>query len=1012
MKKIFTELSVIACFLLLLLANTTYAQNITVKGTVKDEQNLPIPGVSVLVKGTSNGVQTDASGNYTINASGTSTLVFSSIGFVNQEVPINKRTSLDVKLSASSSELDQVVVMGYGTSKKRDLTGSIVKIEGKEVADKPNANPVASLQGKVAGLSVVNTGRPGQEPDIRIRGTVSRYQTKPLYVVDGIFNDDISFINPNDIESIEVLKDASSLAIFGVRGANGVIIVSTKQGKSGRLSINLNSSVGVKNIVNKPKLADADLFKALYDEQRANDGFTPYSSYAKFTGNTDWVSEIANKDAMVQNTNLSIQNSTEKSKFSLGLGQVYEEGLTKNELFKKYTFNLNNELTVFDNLKIKAGINGYKGVLPASGNSLGGEASFNSALHATPIVSAFNDALGVYNQLPSQIGGAQIGNPLVPIEAMKNTKINNTYRILGNISAELKFLKDFTLSVGYLGDFHVDKGRGYTPVINVYAAESNVVTPYSGNMITSVQQYNNTYRQLQQDYLLTYKKTLGDHDLSVLAGYTVNQSDYEAISGSVNQYVGKEQIPNDPRWWYLNVYPFGDPATRLSNSSQWDRATLSSLFRVLYNYKGKYFLNASFRRDETSQLPSNNRGQNFWAVGAAWDLTKEDFMKNQTALNYLKIKGSFGQLGNQYTTLNYPYYPLYKEGSTAVFGETLVPAYVLDYRNDSNLKWETVSSSEGGFELAALKNRFRFEAAYYTKSTKDLLVFVDNGTERFFTNAGKITNNGLEFSASWNDKISDKLSYSIGGNLTTVNNKVNSVFQDGFEIFDGPSITRAGLPIGSFYGYVVEGLYQSYADILSSAPSTLGAYAPGDFKYKDVNGDGKITPADRTVLGNPTPDFTYAFNGSVNYGNFSLGLEFQGVYGNEIWRDWGNGSTFAQFNYRQARENRWTGAGSSNWEPRLSEASGYNKLPSSYNIEDGSYLRLRNVQLAYSFNAFQLNKFQVKGLKVFLNAQNLYTWKKNSGFSPEAGGSPTQFNVDNGGYPVPRITTLGLSVNF
>lgn len=992
----------IFCFLALILL-PAYISGQVIKGKVLDKEGLGIPGAIVIALDSNTNTDTDFDGNFSINAKSGELLKISMIGFETLSVGA-KTTPMVITMQVSKSmQLDEIVVIGYGSAKKRDLTGSIVKIEGKTVADKPNANPVASLQGKVAGLSVVNSGRPGQEPDIRIRGTVSRNQTKPLYVVDGIFSTDISYINSNDIESIEILKDPSSLAIFGVRGANGVILVSTKQGKAGKMSINFNTSTGVKSIVGKPKVANAALFKELYDEQRVNDGAAPYAYYNLFNGDTDWINQLENKGAIVQNTNLSIQSATDNNKLSLGFGYLKEEGVIRNENLQKITFNVNDEIKVSDKLKFGIGLNGIKSKLPV-GNS------FGSALNATPIVNPYN-ADGVYNQLPVQIGGAQIGNPLIPVNEESDTKINNQFRFVGNVYGELKLLKDFTFRIGYSGDMDIRKGRSYVPLIDVFAAESDQVTPYSGRTLTSVSQYNTTVQNFQQDYLLTYNKKFGDHSLTFLAGYNSFQEYLESISGSVNQNIGGEPIPNDPRWWYLNVFPYGDQATRVSNSEQWERATTSTLFRALYNYKGKYIVNGSFRRDSSSELPKDTRDQNFWSIGAAWELGKEKFMEN-SGINSLKIKGSYGELGNQYNAVHYPYLPNYTTGASAVFGSTLVPAFVLAYRNTDNLKWETVTSYEGGFELTTFKDRLRFDATYYNKTTKDLLVFVTQGNENFYTNAGEIENKGFEFSTSWDEKISDKFSYSISGNLTTLNNRVNSVFEPGYEIFSGPTRTSAGNPIGSFYGYEVEGIYQSYADVLASPVSTLGSYGPGDFKYKDVNGDGTITTDDRKVIGNPTPDFTYGFSTSVNYDKFSLAIDLQGVYGNEVWRNWGNGSTFAQFNYREAREDRWTGAGTSNWEPRLSEASGYNKLNSTYNVEDGSYIRIRNVQLAYNFKPFSAQNITFQSMKLFLNAQNLHTWKHNSGFTPEAGGSPIEFSIDNGGYPLPVITSIGFSATF
>ena len=982
-----------------------YMSGQVINGKVSDNKGVGIPGAIIVAADSKTTADTDFDGNFSIKAKVGEVLKISMVGFDAVSVNATSETMAVKMQESKDTELKEVVVIGYGTAKKRDLTGSIVKVEGKIVADKPNTNPVASLQGRVSGLSVVNSGQPGAEPDVRIRGTVSRYNTKPLYVVDGIFTDNINFINANDIESMEILKDPSSLAIFGVRGANGVIIISSKKAKSGKTTVNYNTTMGVKSIVSKPSLANASQFKTLYDEQRVNEGAAPYAYYDKFTGDTDWIDAISNENASIVNHNLSLSNGTDKNKFYLGVGYVQDEGLIDYENYKKFTFNLNNELQISDAIKIGVGFSGVD-ARPAQLHSFGG------ALNATPIVEAYNSELGVYNQLPVQIGGAQIGNPLLYVEGTQGTQLNRETRFVGNVFAEFKLLKDLKFRAAYYADLGYNKGRGYTPVFNVYTAETDQLTLAGGNSQTSVNQYSNTYEKTQQDYLFTYNKTFGNHNLTAMAGYTRYYFGYESINGSVSQYIGKDPIPNDKRWWYLNVYPYGDPSSSRSSSGQYENGTVSYLARALYNYSGKYTLNASFRRDGSSAFTGNNRFQNFWSMGAAWDVSKEDFMQDQKIFDSLKIKGSYGELGNQYTSIQYPSYPNYTTGASAVFGETLVPAYILAYRSNPNLKWETVTSYEGGIEVGTLNNRLKLEATYFNKTTKDLLTFVDLGAESFYTNAGEIRNTGFEFSASWNEKVNDDFQYSISGNLTTLNNKVKSVYEEGFQVFDGPSILTAGAPIGSFYGYVVEGIYQSYSDVLSSTPSSLGDYGPGDLKYKDIDGDGKITPDDRTIIGNPTPDIMFGMSGSVTYKKFTLSADLQGVYGNEVWRDWGNGSTFAQFNYRTERLDRWNGAGTSNWEPRLNDGSGYNKQNSTYMIEDGSYVRLRNVQLAYDFDAKLLNKFYIQGLKLFINAQNPVTWNHNSGFTPEAGGSPISFGRDFGGYPLPAITTLGLNVTF
>jgi TonB-linked SusC/RagA family outer membrane protein len=993
-------------FALLLFASIqTFAQTNRVTGKVTGESGEALAGVSVTVKGSNTGTTTDANGNYTINVTNNSILVFSSVSHQTVEETVGSQTVINVSLKQVAQKIDEVVVIGYGTANKRDLTGSIIKVSGKDVADRPNTNPVASLQGKVAGLSIVNSGQPGQEPDIRIRGTGSLNQTKPLYVVDGIFNDNISYINPADIESMEILKDPSSLAIFGVRGANGVIIITTKKGKIGRTTVNLNSSIGFKNIVDKVKLTDAAGFKTLFDEENANEGNPPYADYNLFTGNSDWIDLISKENAIISSSNISVASGTETNKFYMSAGYIKEEGIIKYENLDKIILAISDELKINKAFKIGFNISGYRAMLPQIH-------SFSGALIATPIVEPFNSTFGVYNKLPELIGGPQIGNPLMGVEVTKNTSLPREQRLLGSVYAEVNFLKNFIFRANVLGDFGFNDGRNYTPLVNVYAAEINAVAAQSGFTRTRVDQYKNTYQKFQQDYLLSYKKQLGDHGLTLMGGFTTYFEDYSSINGSVLQSPSGDPIPNNKRWWYLNVFPYGDPSTRVANSSQWDRSTVSTLFRALYNFQGKYLLNASFRRDGSSEISPNNRYDNFWAVGGAWLVTKENFMGSQNIFDNLKVKASIGKLGNQYNAVHYPYYPNYVPGATAVFGELIVPAYQLAYRNNPNLKWETVNSYEGGVELDILKRKLHFEANYYRRKTNDLLAFVDDGSAQFYTNSGSIENKGFEFQANWSQTLKSGIGYNLSGNLTTIKNKVLSIFKPGYKINAGQSISEAGLPIGYFYGWVHDGIYQSNADKNGSPDASyFGAYGPGDIKYKDLNGDSKIDEKDRTLIGNPTPDFMYGFSGSVNYKGFDLGIEFQGVYGNEIWRSFGNGNSFAQFNYRTDRLNRWNGPGSSNWEPRVGDFA-INKVNSTYMIEDGSYIRLRNLQLGYTFNSSLLTKAHISSLRIYISGQNLKTWKNNSGFTPEAGGSAISFGIDGGGYPIPAITTFGLNVTF
>jgi TonB-linked SusC/RagA family outer membrane protein len=976
-----------------------------IRGRVVNSTGEPLSGVSIIIKGTQFGATTGNNGEYSITIPDANVvLVFSYVGYTPQEVVIGNKTTVNISLIATGANLSEVVVIGYGAANRRDLTGSITTVKGKEIADKPNNNPVASLQGKVAGLTVVNSGRPGQEPDIRIRGTNTINGVKPLYVVDGILNDNINFLNPADIESMEILKDPSSLAIFGVRGANGVIIINTKKARAGQLLVNVNSSVGIKRVTDRIGLTNAADFKTLLDEQLKNQGSAPFN-YANWQANTNWQDQIF-QDAVMNNNNVSITGATEKNRFYMGLGYSTEEGLIKHEKLTKFTLNLNDEFLVSKALKFGFTFNGYRAHLPTNKD-------VGSAIKAAPIAPVYNMEYGLYHTLP-EFQRAQVYNPMDNIELRADNTRNFEYRGVGSIYGEVIFLKDFTFKTAFYADYGFNDGRSYGAMIRFYNPEN----PYKIDTVqrlTSVAEYHNKYTKLQSDYLLTYKKRIGDHNITALAGATTNYASYDGTSASINQ--GVNQIPNNPRFWYANA-DMGDPSTLRGSGSGWEKATLSYLVRGLYNYNNRYLLNASFRRDGSSAFPDNGgRWQNFAAIGAGWVISQEGFMKDQEIVDYLKVKGSVGKLGNQDPSRDYPYFSQLTSGNSGVFGmpnaviQALEPAFFVD----SAVHWETVKAWEAGVELNTFRNRLHFEANYYRKKTEDILIAIPAaataGNKGEVRNAGDVTNRGYEFLATWNDKINKDWSYSVSGNLTTIKNKVLNLYKKGYEIVGDPSRTTPGYPIGYFYGYISDGIYQTQEEIIKSNP-TANDVKPGDIKFRDVNGDGTVNEQDRTMIGNPTPDFTYGVSFNVSYKNFDLSIDGQGVYGNEIFRNWESRTAFAIFNYPAYKLDRWHGVGTSNWEPILNPTRANNLLSSTYYIEDGSYFRLRNIQLGYNLNSNLLEKAHIRSLRVFVNAQNLKTWKNNTGYTPEFGGSSTSFGVDNGSYPLPAVYTFGLNLNF
>lgn len=986
---------------------------VKITGRVTSTDGSPIASASVVVKGSKNGVAADADGRFTLTVADDAVLVISAVGYIQQEISVKGKAEISVALKPAANNLNEIVVIGYGIASKRDLTGSITKVDGKEIADKPNVNPVASLQGKVAGLSVVNSGTPGAAPDIRIRGTVSIGAVNPLYVVDGIFNDNIDYLNPNDIESIEILKDPSSLAIFGIRGASGVIAITTKKAKAGQLIVNVNSSFGVKKLVDKIKMVDAAGFKTLFDEEQTNIGvpLNQRFDYTKWTGNTDWVDAMT-RTSFFNNNNISLTSSTEKNKFYMGAGYVTDEGIVKHEKLEKILININDELKVSKAIKVGFTLNTFRQKLPfRQANGL-----LFDARRVLPITEPFNSQYGVYNQLAIQ--AAQIGNPLMNLENKWDKEIRTEFRTVGSIYAELNFLRYFTWRTSLFADMSNLEERRYNPIIYVFnptVGASGAVFVEPNNRLTGVNQGASKWSKFQQDHVLTFKKSFGDHGITAIAGFTTYFSNYSGLFGNVSQRVNGDSIPNDKRFWYVDN-GFGDPASKRSTSLQWEKATVSGLFRVLYNYKGKYLLNGSFRRDGSSQISPFNRFKNFYSVGAAWELTKEKFMDKQHIFNFLKLKASWGILGVQNTyNFDYPFYPSLLTGNTAVFGSNIVPAYSLSYEPRRDLTWETVDAKEIGVEFYALNNRLHVEAAYYNKLTKNIMTIVPTGTGRDrLDNVGNMSNKGIEVSAGWNQQLNRDWSFSASANITTFNNKVVDLGGNRLAASEErPNQTEAGYPIGYFYGYVVDGLYQSYADKLNS-PKVIGYdYGPGDFKYKDINGDGVIDTKDRTMIGNPTPKFMYGISLSTNYKGFDFGVDFNGVYGNDIYRYWGSSELpFTTFNYPAFKMNRWTGPGTSNWDPILGANHTINRLPSTYGIEDGSYIRIRNIQLGYNFNTEKLKKAYIKSLRVFVNAQNLKTFKNNSGYTPEFGGTATSFGIDNGNGPLPAVFTGGINVTF
>ena len=1014
--------------------------DIKVVGRVTTEAGEPISGASIMVKGSTNGTYTDGLGNFSITVPEDARLVVTAVGYKPTEISVAGKQQLSIQLIQSNAQMDEVVVIGYGTASRRDLTGSVSKIRGEALASQPNANALASLQSKVAGVNIVNTGIPGATPDIRIRGTVSIGTIRPVYIIDGIFADNMDFINPSEIESIEILKDPSSLAVFGIKGAAGAILVTTKKAKAGQILINFNSTYGSKKLVDKIAMANGQQFRDLLtfeannrikDDPSATSllDFINNGGLTDYNGNTDWVDAVT-REAKFATTNLSVDASTEKNRFHFGLGYTYDEGLVKHVRYDRLNINLNDEFKISNRLKLGFGVIGSRERLPYNSGAL------EQARRALPIIP--NGTSPFYTKNPYSIDSntyqlyAQTpiiqnseSNPMASLELFHDKKIDTRDRILGNVFVDINLTKDLNLRSTWYGNMSWRNNREYTPLYDLYDPMATGNPIINRNVLTAVRQDISSIKDFQQDYIATYKKKFGDHNLTATGGFTTYYHSYEGVAATVSQKtIGIGIIPDDKAFWYLNN-GFGGTRTVLADGSGQDEySTVSGLARLLYNFKNKYYLNGTFRRDGSSQINTvySKKWQNFWAIGGAWELTKEKFMENQKLFDYLKLKGSTGLQGNFTTSgKSYPAYPTISATASATFGEFQIPVYEADYLVDPELQWETVRSSEVGVEANAFNNRLHFEASYYTKKTRDLLVLLNPpGLKQILTNSGDIKNSGFEFVTNWAQNITKDFSFSVGGNLTTYRNEVTYLpFPLRTNISSSeqtPNQAETGYPIGYFYGFIADGVYQSFTDILKSPVSTVngGNAKPGDLKYRDLNGDDIIDDRDRTNIGNPTPDFTYGINTSFKYKKFELGIDLNGSYGNEIFRVWGTSEQKnSVYNYPAYYTEGWTAAGTSNWVPIVNASHLINRAPSTYGIEDGSYIRIRNINLSYVISNLPKMTY-IKNLRLTLGVQNLKTWKNNLGYSPELAGDATSFGIDygNAGSALPRVITAGLNVNF
>lgn len=981
-------------------------QDIRITGQVTGTGGVALSGVSVTIKGTNTGTVTDAGGNYSISVPDeTTVLIFSYVGYGTQEVTVGNRTTINIAMVGTASQMDNVVVVGYGTQRKIDVTGSVAQIKGEEISKQPSQNPISSLQGKIAGVQITNSGAPGASPEIRIRGIGSVYgDPSPLYVVDGVWYTDISFLNPADIDNISILKDASSLAIYGVQAANGVVLITTKKGRPGKASVSYNGYVGMQHVTNQIQMANANEYATLINELSAVNGSGQVLNPSNFSTGTDWYHQIL-RNALVTNHQVSISGGSERSTYNFSVGYFKQDGIVEKNSYTRFTTRLQNDFQVFKPLKLGYTITGAA----SNSNDIPG-AIFHQLFAAAPVVPVYY-ADGTYGD-PSDynLGDGNNFNPQATLDFF-NQKAKN-YRVTGSVFADLRFARHFTFHSNIGGDFGQAELRNYNPVYTATLKQRNANSQLNINRTET--------RNWILENTLTYENRFNDHNIKILVGQTAQRSQVYGLAGSA------KNVPNSTGGdMYLAL---GDLASR-TISDFGDIATYSSYFgRVNYSFMSRYLLTASIRADGSSKFYGNDRWGYFPSIGLGWIITDEPFMKNQNIFNTLKLRGSWGKVGNGKVPSNISV-SLLSSFPPAIFGPgtgqtyssfsvaTIVPPTVA---------WERGVGTDVGLEAALLKNKLYVEADFYNRKTEkaifDIPVLYSLGTlnNTLSGNQAEIQNRGFELTVNWKSVISQNLSYSIGGNFSMNDNKVLSVTTGKNPIYGGGSaatggqlatITVLGQPIGEFYGLQVAGVFQNAAEIASSAQAASAK--AGDFKYVDQNKDGVIDGRDRVVLGNPNPKYTYGINTNWTYKEFDLTLDFQGVakvsvYNANLGIRYGNENFTKDF-----YDNRWHGQGTSNTYPSANIGGGDNYRPNSFFVEDGSYFRIRNMQLGYTLPHALTDRWKMSSLRVYVNAQNAFNFFKYRGFSPEiTGGSPIDKGIDTNVYPLYATYNFGINLNF
>lgn len=983
----------------------------TVTGTVTDVSGEPIIGANIRIKGTTTGTITDIDGNFSIEAEPQSVIEVSYIGYLTQETVINNQKSIRFLLKEDTKTLDEVVVIGYGVQKKADLTGSVANINTEKLNTQSNANIGQALQGKIAGVDIVSQGgAPGSGTRIMVRGIGTLNNAFPLYIVDGMYMNSIDHINPNDIASIDVLKDASSAAIYGSRAANGVIIVTTKEGSNteGKPIIDLSVNLGISTASKFLDMLDAKGWAEVTTIARQAIG-KPALDMATDLANkpdNDW-QDIMFRPALMQNYNLAVKGGGKYSTYYTGLGYFNQDGIVKGTNYQRYNIQSKND---YKRGIFSAGTNliiSFSHDKPLHQELRGG--MIGTILQSVPTLEKYDDTReGGYGGTYGDV--VNIPHPLAIIDDNIMGRYNENVKIFANLYAQIELFKGLKYKLNLTPDFSFERYKNY---LNKY--DFGLAT----NSITQLTERQRRRRNILVENLLTFDRTFGEHKISALAGYTYQDSRFRHIQAyGEGLPQGLEEI---------------DAATtnRSNEGNSWRSVLTSILGRVFYSYHNKYLFTATIRRDGSSKFGKNNRYGYFPSFSLGWNVAEEKFMENVHWLDQLKLRGGYGVLGNQEID-NYQYSSTITTGINYPDGNggLLQGAFPKNFANP-DIKWEETAMTNVGIDFMAFNNRLSLTADYYVKNTKDILLTVpipisSGGANDPIRNAGKIRNNGFEFNLGWMDQPNPDISYGINLIGSFNKNKVIAMGSESGSIKGGStnqnittSETKAGYPIGGYWLISTAGYFNSQEEVDAYAKDgkkIQPAAEPGDIKFVDANNDGVINDDDRVFQGSPFPDFTFALNGNMRYKNFDLSIGLQGVLGNKIYNatrqtleDVTKGS-----NLLASCLDYWTPENKNASHPRLTwdDPNRNTRAESDRYLENGSYLRLRSVQLGYTFPQTWF-KGAIQHARVYINAENLFTITSYSGYSPDVNADNANYRgFDNFIYPTNRTFMLGLNVTF